>query len=282
MVMPIILWSSHQIVNLYGQGDFMITMDTIVDEMENIKRIKNRIVVFSGKGGVGKTTISINIAFAMAKYGFKVGLMDADITGPNIPKMLGMKGDMLVNDNGKIVPMERSGVKLVSMGFMIDEKNPIIWRGPLKTKAIKQFLSDVDWGDIDTLIVDLPPGTGDEILTIIQYLHPNKAVIVTTPENVSVLDASRAVEMAKKFSIPFIGVIENMSGVICPKCGYEIDIFGKGGGKKMADEKGVEFLGFCPMDVSIRNMIEKGKIPVVDGDCEFSKSMIKIAEKLSR
>ena len=260
----------------------MITMDTVVDNMENVRKIKNRIVIFSGKGGVGKTTVAVNLAFALAKYGSKVGLLDADITGPNVPKMLGISGELLVNDEGKIIPKERNGVRVVSMGFMIDDKSPVIWRGPLKTKAIKQFLSEVVWDDVDTLVVDLPPGTGDEILTILQYMKPNKAIIVTTPQSVSVLDASRAVSMAKKFSIEHIGVIENMSGVICPKCGYEIDVFGKGGGEKLAKDSGVDFLGSCPINVDVRKMSDEGKVPALDCECEFSNSILKIAEKVLR
>ncbi len=256
-------------------------MTQMNDKTEKIRKIQNRIVVFSGKGGVGKSTISVNISYALSKMGFKVGLLDADITGPNIPKMIGIKKELVINDDNKLVPAERSGVKVISMGFMINDNNPVIWRGPLKTKAIMQFLSETEWGDIDTIVVDLPPGTGDEILTILQFLKPNYAIIVTTPQNVSVLDATRAIEMAKKFSIPYVGVIENMSGLICPKCGYEIDIFGKGGGKKMAEDNNVDFLGFCILDPDVRKMSDEGKIPVLDKESsKFSKSIVEITNNL--
>ncbi len=251
-------------------------MNQLMDKTEKIRNVQNKIVIFSGKGGVGKTTISINLAYALAKSGYKVGLLDADITGPNVPKLLGVKEELLVNEQGKIVPAERSGVKLISMGLMIGDQNPVIWRGPLKTKVIMQFLSDVDWDDIDTLVVDLPPGTGDEILTILQFLKPNIAVVVTTPQDVAVMDASRAVTMAKKFSIPFVGVVENMSWLKCPKCGHKINIFGEGGGKKMAEEMEVEFLGFCPFILSMK----EGEIEVLKEDSEFSKSILGIVEKI--
>ena len=177
---------------------------------ETVSKIQHRIAVFSGKGGVGKTTVSVNLAYGLQSEGFSIGILDADITGPNVPKMLNVNED-LIYLNEKIIPFERYGVKMISMASLIKGGQPVIWRGPLRSKMINQFLADVDWGELDYLIADLPPGTGDEILTIAQNMKPDYAVIVTTPQEVSVIDAERAINMAKKLEIPFIGVIEKIT-----------------------------------------------------------------------
>ncbi|MDD1694409.1 MAG: Mrp/NBP35 family ATP-binding protein, partial [Methanoregula sp.] len=201
--------------------------------------VKNVIMVLSGKGGVGKSTVSVNLAYALSNHGKKVGLLDLDMHGPNIPKMLGIEQHKLAMMDDKIEPVHVTGkLSVISMAFLIqDPSTPIIWRGPMKMAAIQQFLTEVNWGSLDYLVVDLPPGTGDEALTIAQ-LAPNVrgAVIVTTPQDVATLDARKSAKFIEKLGLPVIGVIENMSGMLCPHCGEEIDLFGKGGGKKVAEE----------------------------------------------
>ncbi len=249
---------------------------------ENILKIKHRIAVFSGKGGVGKTTVSINLAYAFQLEGFSTGILDADITGPNVAKMLNVNSELIFL-NEKMVPFEKYGAKMISMAAMLKSGQPLIWRGPMRSKIINQFLADVDWGELDYLIADLPPGTGDEILTISQQMKPDYAVIVTTPQEVSIIDAERAVNMAKKLEIPYIGVVENMSGFVCPHCSAVNDIFGFGGGKKLADDNDVPFLGTIPIDIDARILGDRG-IPIVleKPDCEVSisfKSISKLIEK---
>lgn len=227
----------------------------------NIHKIKHRIVVFSGKGGVGKTTVSVNIAYGLQVRGNKTGILDADITGPNVPKMLGLSGELFI-ENKRVIPREINSVKVVSIANIIPPDQPVIWRGPLRSKLLFQFLGDVEWGHLDYLVADLPPGTGDEIITMTQKMEPDLAIIVTTPQEVSLVDSRRAVNMAKQMKIPKIGVIENMSGLICPECGYRIDLFGSGGGKKQAEEMNVLYLGMLPIDIEARKMADEGK-PII-------------------
>lgn len=244
---------------------------------ETVSKIKHRIIIFSGKGGVGKTTASINLACIFHMKGFSTGILDADITGPNVPKMLGVDDRPIVLSD-KILPFEKFGVKMISMAGLLNKGQPLIWRGPLRSKVINQFLADVEWGELDYLIADLPPGTGDEILSIAQQMKPNYAVIVTTPQEVSVIDAERAVAMAKELQIPSIGIVENMSGLICPHCGKEIDLFGKGGGKKLARESSTIFLGSIPIDIDARILSDKGKPIVLEKpDCEVTNAFKSIA-----
>lgn len=230
---------------------------------DTLDQIKHRIVVFSGKGGVGKTTISVNLAYALVQHQYKVGLLDADITGPNVPQMVGLS-DMPVIDpeNRHIMPQEKEGLYIISMAPMLPQNQPVIWRGPLRSNAITQFLSDVVWGELDFLLADLPPGTGDEVLTAAQKMLPQMAVVVTTPQEVSLMDCRRAVNMAKQLNIKTICVIENMSGLICPHCQKEVDLFGKGTGKQMAEEMGVHFLGSVPIEIDTRKSGDEG-IPIV-------------------
>ena len=239
---------------------------------ETVSKIKHRIAVFSGKGGVGKTTVSVNLAFSFQAKGFSTGILDADITGPNVAKMLGINSEIfMVNES--LVPFERNGVKMISVASLIKPGQPIIWRGPLRSKLINQFLADVDWGELDYLIADLPPGTGDEILTVAQQMKPDCAVIVTTPQEVSVMDAERAINMAKQLEIPFIGVVENMSGFVCPHCSAVLNIFGEGGGKKLADDYGIPFLGSIPIDIDARILGDNGKPIVLEKpDCEVTNA----------
>jgi len=229
----------------------------------NLDKIKYRIVVFSGKGGVGKTTVAVNLAFAMIKADKKTGLLDADITGPNVPRIAGVKGQPFADGQGQILPMQKANLQVISMAAMLPDDQPLIWRGPLRSGAITQFLADVIWGDLDYLLADLPPGTGDEVLTAAQRMRPQMAIVVTTPQEVSLLDCKRAVTMAKKLNIPHIGVIENMSGLVCPHCSETIDIFGKGGGERMAGDMGVSFLGRVPMEIATREAGDAGEPPVL-------------------
>ncbi|MBN1540209.1 MAG: Mrp/NBP35 family ATP-binding protein [Candidatus Thermoplasmatota archaeon] len=223
----------------------------------NVSRIKHKVVVMSGKGGVGKTTVAVNIASGLAKKGFKVGIMDVDIHGPNVPKMLGIEGRALNYDENGMIPLQvTDNLKAISMSFLLpDPESPVIWRGPMKIQLINQFLGDVNWGDLDYLVVDLPPGTGDETLSIAQQIKGAHAVIVTTPQDVALLDSRKALNFARKLDMPILGVIENMSGMICPHCGKTIDLFKRGGGEKAAHDMNANFLGRLPIDP---NMVTSG------------------------
>lgn len=247
---------------------------------ENIHQIKHRIVVFSGKGGVGKTTVSVNLAYGLHIHGKKAGILDADVTGPNVPKMIGMKAELKF-EGDKIIPKEINEVKVVSMANVLSPDQAVIWRGPLRSKLLNQFLGDVSWGNLDYLVADLPPGTGDEILTMTQKMEPEMAIIVTTPQEVSLIDSARAISMAKKMEIAQIAIIENMSGLVCPKCGHQIDLFGTGGGKKQALEMNIKFLGTIPVSIRARQLADEGK-PIIleDRESEISKSMLEIVGRI--
>jgi ATP-binding protein involved in chromosome partitioning len=224
--------------------------------------VKHVILVLSGKGGVGKSTVSVNLAFALANRGKNVGLLDLDFHGPNIPKMLGIEDKRVAMLAGTIEPVHVTGnLAVMSMAFLLaDTSTPVVWRGPMKMRAIRQFLTQVHWGSLDYLVVDLPPGTGDEALTIAQ-IAPNVrgAVIVTTPQDVAVLDAMKAAKFIGKIGVPVIGVIENMSGMICPHCGGTIDLFSRGGGKKAAEDLGVPYLGAIPLDPEMVKAGDEGR-----------------------
>lgn len=231
-----------------------------------LKKIKYRIVVFSGKGGVGKTTVAVNLSYSLVQRKLKVGLLDADITGPNVPKMTGAESFPGVDEGtNQIIPQIKDGLQIISIAPLVPGDSPVIWRGPLRSGAITQFLSDVVWGELNFLIADLPPGTGDEVLTAAQKMLPQMAIIVTTPQEISLIDCRRAVNMARKLNIVKIGVVENMSGLICPHCKKEIDVFDTGGGEKMAREMDVLFLGRIPMELETRKGSDAGR-PIVLGD----------------
>jgi len=224
--------------------------------------VKHVILVLSGKGGVGKSTVSVNLASALSAHGRNVGLLDLDFHGPNIPKMLGIEGQKPAVLEKHIEPVHVTGtLSVMSMAFLLpDTSTPVVWRGPMKMVAIQQFLDEVNWGTLDYLVVDLPPGTGDEALSIAQ-LAPNVkgAVIVTTPQDVAVLDAVKSVKFIEKLEVPVIGIIENMSGMICPHCGDTIDLFGRGGGKKAAEDLGVPYLGAIPLDPAMVKAGDEGR-----------------------
>ena len=250
-----------------------------------IPGIKNIIAVGAGKGGVGKTTVSVNLAVALARSGSQVGIIDADVYGPNVPMMLGISSQ-LESDGKKIVPAEKYGVRVVSMGFLTDEKAPIIWRGPMLHGVVRQFFQDVRWGELDYLVVDMPPGTGDVALSLSQTVPVAGAVVVTTPQNVSLADSRRAVAMYKKLNIPTLGIIENMSYYVCPGCEQESDLFGKGGGLQVAEELSIPFLGLIPLCTPIRVGGDTGA-PIVSADSEspggqaFLKAAERAVERLS-
>jgi ATP-binding protein involved in chromosome partitioning len=224
--------------------------------------VKNVIAVASGKGGVGKSTVAVNLAVALAQDGASVGLLDADITGPNVPLMLGLDGQPGKSAQEKILPLERHGVKAISIQFFVPAGQPIIWRGPLVGGAIQQFLRDVEWGELDYLVIDLPPGTSDAQLTLAQAVPISGAVLVTTPQEVALLDVEKALAMFKRMSVPVIGIVENMTALICPHCGEPIELFGRGGGERFAREHDLEYLGGIPLDITVRQGGDVG-VPAV-------------------
>jgi ATP-binding protein involved in chromosome partitioning len=232
-------------------------------EFPNLGRI---LAVSSGKGGVGKSTVSVNVAVALAQQGQRVGLMDADIYGPNIPRMMGVDQKPEVQ-GGKIQPLESHGVKLISLGLIVERDAPAIWRGPIIMKVIGQFVRDVDWGQLDYFLVDLPPGTGDAQLSLAQTVHIRGAIIVTTPQEVSVGDALRGAKMFERVGVPVIGVVENMSYFVCPHCGERTEIFLTGGGQRLADELGVPLLGQVPLQAHLADLADTGR-PVVVAEPE--------------
>jgi ATP-binding protein involved in chromosome partitioning len=244
-----------------------------------IPGVKNVIAVGAGKGGVGKTTLAVNLAIALAKCGGKVGMIDGDIYGPNVPIMLGMKTE-LITDGQKIVPAEKYGLQVISMGFLTKDDAPIIWRGPMLHGAVQQFFREVKWVDLDYLIVDMPPGTGDVALSLSQTVPVAGSIVVTTPQQVSLADTRRAVAMYRKLNIPPIGIIENMSYFACPNCRHEADIFGHGGGERMAEELGVPFLGRVPIYQPIREGGDSGvPLMVSEPDSPAARAFMAAAER---
>jgi ATP-binding protein involved in chromosome partitioning len=246
-----------------------------------MERIERRIVVFSGKGGVGKTTFAVNLACALAKQGRRIGLLDADVTGPNVPQMIGIDEPPRA-DGDRLLPHERFGLRVVSLASMLPADAPVIWRGPMRSKALDQLLGETEWGDLGVLVVDLPPGTGDEVLTIVQRTLPQMAIVVTTPQEVALLDARRAINFARKLDVPSIGIVENMSGLICPHCGGTIDLFGVGGGEREAAAQGVVFLGSVPIDPAAREGGDAGR-PVVLSEPAgpASRAFLEIASRIA-
>ena len=246
-----------------------------------IPGIKSVIAVGSGKGGVGKTTLSVNLALALARLGYKVGLLDADIYGPNVPLMLGATEAPQVTQNERIVAAERFGIRTISVGLLNPGDKPLVWRGPMLHSIIRQFLSQVEWGELDYLIIDLPPGTGDVVISLVQTVPLTGAVVVTTPSDVALQDARKAIEMFKQVKVDIIGIAENMSYFVCPHCNHEVDPFGKGGGERTAKQFGVPFLGNIELDPMIREGGDSGHPVVLAGDnSRHAQSLFKLARRI--
>lgn len=257
--------------------------DASVDR--SLKKIKNKLIVLSGKGGVGKTSVSVNVAIALANKGFNVGIMDVDLHGPDVPRMLGLKGMLGMSKNNKLDPMKYSNnLKVVSIESLIASKDDaIIWRGPLKYSAIRQFIGEVEWGELDYLIIDSPPGTGDEPLTVAQTISDAKAIIVTTPQEVSLADVRKSINFCKTLKMEIIGLIENMSGFACPHCNKMVDLFGSGGGEKTAIAAGIEFLVRIPFDHNVVSCGDNGvSLQEKYSDSYASKSFAELAEKITK
>jgi ATP-binding protein involved in chromosome partitioning len=271
-----------------GAADAEVSVTTQVVAhavQKSVKRkdgIKNIIAVASGKGGVGKSTTAVNLALALKADGATVGILDADIYGPSQPRMLGIKGQPESADGKSLEPMQNHGIKAMSIGFLIEEDTPMIWRGPMVTQALEQLLGDTNWGDLDYLVIDLPPGTGDIQLTLSQKIPVSGAIIVTTPQDIALLDARKGLKMFEKVEVPILGIVENMSMHICSNCGTVEHIFGEGGGQRMAAQYGVNYLGGLPLDIKIREQVDNGNPTVVaDPDGKVAQIYKDIARKAS-
>lgn len=261
-----------------------LLMEQEITIVKRMSHISHKIAVMSGKGGVGKSTISVNLAVAFALKSYQTGIIDVDLHGPDVPHMLGVENAILGQSPLGILPVKaRDNLEVLSIEFMLPVRGaPIIWRGPKKTGAIRQLLSDVSWGNLDVLVIDNPPGTGDEPLTVLQSISPlDGVVMVTTPQAVAGEDVRKCVNMVKGLNIPIIGIIENMSGFTCPHCQEKINIFGKGGGKQLAEELDVPYLGSLPMETGVGENSDQGKPFILeDPDSEISKKFIKIVSKI--
>ena len=257
-----------------------IASHSVQGSLKPLQNIKNIIAVASGKGGVGKSTTSVNLALALQAEGATVGILDADIYGPSQPRMLGIHGKPESADGKTLEPLVGHGVQAMSIGFMIDEETPMIWRGPMVTQALEQLLADTQWKDLDYLIIDLPPGTGDIQLTLAQKVPLTGAVIVTTPQDIALLDARKGLKMFEKVEVPVLGIVENMSIHICSECGHAEHIFGEGGGERMAEQYNVDFLGALPLDINIRKHVDEGEPNVaVDPNSTVSQIYREIARR---
>jgi ATP-binding protein involved in chromosome partitioning len=260
--------------------DWAIKAHSVQKSLKPIDSVKNIIAVASGKGGVGKSTTAVNLALALSAEGARVGILDADIYGPSQPRMLGIAGKPESKDGSTLEPMSSYNLQAMSIGFLIEEETPMIWRGPMVTQALEQLLNDTNWSELDYLVIDLPPGTGDTQLTLAQKVPVSGAVIVTTPQDIALLDARKGLKMFQKVEVPVLGIVENMSIHICSNCGHEEHIFGEGGGAKMADQYGIEMLGALPLDINIRVETDGGKPSVAaDPDSRISEIYREIARK---
>jgi Mrp family chromosome partitioning ATPase len=253
---------------------------------ETLAGIKHVVIVMSGKGGVGKSTVSSNLAVALSMRGYQTGIMDLDITGPNVPKMFGVEGEQLTVENQRLIPVTvPPSMKLMSMAFLLPDKDsPVMWRGPVKMGAVKQFLEDVYWGSLDYLVIDMPPGTGDEALSIVQLIpKADGMVIVTTPQDVALLDSRKSVMFGAQVGIPIIGIVENMSGFVCPHCGEVTEIFKSGGGEATAKDMNVQFLGKVPIEAEVVASGDSG-MPIVikNPQSASAKAFMEIVDKIVR
>jgi ATP-binding protein involved in chromosome partitioning len=259
---------------------YKIAEHSVQKGVKHLDNIKNIIAVASGKGGVGKSTVAVNLALALAAEGATVGMLDADIYGPSQPRMLGVQGKPESVDGKTLEPMVSYHIQAMSIGFLVDEETPMIWRGPMVTQALQQLLGDTNWKDLDYLVVDMPPGTGDIQLTLAQQVPVSGAMIVTTPQDIALLDARKGFKMFEKVEVPVLGIVENMSMHICSECGHEEHIFGAGGGQRMSEEYNVDFLGGIPLDKRIREETDSGKPTVVaEPDSRISKIYREIARR---
>lgn len=270
---------------LGAAADVNVSWETVAHSVQQgvkpLPNVKNIVAVASGKGGVGKSTTAVNLALALAAEGARVGILDADIYGPSQPRMLGIQGRPQSNDGKTMEPLLGHGLQAMSIGFLIDEETPMIWRGPMVTQALEQLLRETNWQDLDYLVVDLPPGTGDIQLTLSQKIPVSGAVIVTTPQDIALLDARKGLKMFEKVNVPVLGIVENMSTHICSACGHEEHIFGAGGGARMAEQYGVELLGALPLDIRIRQDADGGHPSVVaDPDGRIAEIYRDIARKV--
>jgi ATP-binding protein involved in chromosome partitioning len=280
---------AHQVVSaLPGVTDVQVTMTASVRAARNVESaqapipgVRNIVAVGAGKGGVGKTTLAVNLAVALAVRGSRVGMIDGDIYGPNVPMMLGVHGQLMA-EGEKILPAEAFGIKVVSMGFLTNDESPVIWRGPMLHSVVRQFFHEVKWGELDYLIIDMPPGTGDVALSLSQTVPVAGAIVVTTPQEVSLADSRRAVRMYQKLNIPVLGLIENMSYFACPNCEHETDIFGRGGGERTAEAMDVPFLGRVPIYEPIRRGGDAGQpLVVAEPASPAARAFFSAAEQLA-
>ncbi|TAL97639.1 MAG: iron-sulfur cluster carrier protein ApbC [Paraburkholderia sp.] len=270
------------VANVRVQVSQQIAAHTVQRGVKLLPNVKNIVAVASGKGGVGKSTTAVNLALALASDGASVGILDADIYGPSLPMMLGIEGRPESPDGQSMTPMTGHGVQANSIGFLVDQDNPMVWRGPMATSALEQLLRQTNWQDLDYLIVDMPPGTGDIQLTLSQRVPVTGAVIVTTPQDIALLDAKKGLKMFEKVGIPILGIVENMGMHICSNCGHEEHIFGAGGGERMGKEYGVDVLGSLPLDIAIREQADSGHPTVVaDPDGRIADIYRSIARKVA-
>lgn len=260
------------------------TIETEKDEKKRFKvQARNIIAIASGKGGVGKSTFSVNIAVALNKIGFKVGLLDADIYGPSIPRMMGISGRPQANENKKLIPLESFGIKCMSIGFLIGVDTPTIWRGPMVMKALEQMFNGVEWGELDYLIIDLPPGTGDAQLTLAQSSKLTGSIIISTPQDVALIDARKGINMFNRVDVPVLGIVENMSYFICSNCDARHEIFSSGGAQKEAEKFQTTFLGEIPIDIKLRINSDEGRpICISEPESKIATTYLKIAETVNK
>tara|TARA_B100000579_G_scaffold59229_1_gene42618 strand:- start:1584 stop:2594 length:1011 start_codon:yes stop_codon:yes gene_type:complete len=276
-----------ELKNSISKIDNVSSVNIVLTSEKNIKEknfkinSKKIIAIASGKGGVGKSTFAVNLAVALSKIGNKVGILDADIYGPSVPRMMGISDKPKTNDTNKLIPLENYGIKCMSIGFLIDVDTPAIWRGPMVMKALEQMFNGVDWGELDFLIIDLPPGTGDAQLSLAQNSKLSGSIIISTPQDVALIDVRKGINMFRKVDVPILGIVENMSYFICKNCNEKHEIFSSGGVRKESEKNNIPFLGELPIDINLRKLSDEGKPSCVsDINSEISKIYISIAKNI--